>query len=118
MLPLTARLGLYARTAARRTAVAVAGGVLAAVGAGLLLAAVWIVLDQAFGAVAACLLLAAILMGLGAVLLLLRPPAPRLADPLAGITLDMRGGAGALPPLAAAFAFGLSLALQARRGAR
>jgi hypothetical protein len=119
MIPSPTHLGLFARATARRTAIGVAGGALVAVGAGFLLAAVWLVLAQAFGPLAACLVIAALLMGAGALLMLVRPPAPRLSDPMhrlgaAGLPVDPRLGAGGLPPLAAAFVFGLSVALQAR----
>jgi hypothetical protein len=119
MLPSVAELGFFARITARRGALLAAGGVMIAVGAGFVLAAIWVLIAQAYGPVAASLGVAGLLTGIGLVLIALAPRQPVLATPaqylrVRAATAGAFRPTGQLPPVAEAFLFGISIALQLR----
>jgi len=123
MLPQLAEMKQVARGMARRTAVLAAGGALMFVGGGFVVAALWIGLEDAFGAIAATLVVAILLLGLGLLVFGLAPREPRLievAPPLRKTAHDGRlfQHAGALPPMVDAFLFGLAIAMQIRNNRR
>lgn len=135
-----------ARDAARKAGFGLAAGLCILAGAGFLLSAAWLALAAAKGAIFASLMIGLALAGLGLVLLavaLARPRRQRFADDLddgavealrraagggpADMERAMHGllsqagltppATGTMPAMAAAFVFGLTLALQ-RRGRR
>ena len=119
MLPSRADLRRFASGAARRAAVLAAGGLCLAIGGGFLLSALWLVTAERFGSVVASLAMAGLLMGAGLILLVLAPAPPTLPTPAdrlrkAGAQGTAYRPSGHLPPLAEAFLFGLSVALQVR----
>ncbi|PZX18894.1 hypothetical protein LX81_00587 [Palleronia aestuarii] len=81
---------LTARLVARRAVFGSIGGVCLLIGAGFMVAAIWILLDRAYGPLAAALVLAVIFCGLGFCILAFsripprvvpREAAQRMADP-------------------------------------
>jgi len=119
MLPSLAELRRYASGSARRAAFLAAGGLCIAIGGGFLLSALWLIVAAQFGPVAASLVLAALLFGAGLIVLAMAPPAPTLPTPAerlreAGAQGTAYRPSGHLPPLAEAFLFGISVALQIR----
>lgn len=104
--------------AVRRAVLSVVGAVLAGVGVGFLTAAAWMMLEDAYSAIAAALILAGIYAGLGLIILGLNasshddddasPHDEQLRDPA------QHPEPGTIPPLAEAFIIGLNAALAAR----
>lgn len=117
LLPTAAELKLSARSHARHSAYLVAGGVLVAVGAGFLTAAIWIALATAFNGLAAALIIAGTYLGMGLLLLGIAPRPIPLAPPAVRLRAAARKGqiyqpTGSFPPMAEAFLFGLAMAIQ------
>ncbi|MCC5970578.1 MAG: hypothetical protein JJU15_11535 [Pararhodobacter sp.] len=123
MLPPLAEAREVARGTARRTAFLVAGGVLVMIGVGFLLSALWLVVEEAFNALAASLLVAGVLLGVGLLVLGLAPRQPRFTSVDARLRHTAgKGGlyqpTGAFPPVAEAFLFGLAVAMQIKNRRR
>lgn len=119
MLPPLAEVRYVARGTARRTAFLAAGGALVLVGVAFLTAALWIGLEMAFGPLAATLVVAGLLLGVGLLILGLAPQQPRFASPDARLRKQARAGGiyqptGVFPPVAEAFLFGLAVSMQIR----
>ncbi len=104
--------------AMRRALLRIVGGVLLAIGAGFLTAALWIMLEEVYSAMAAAFILAAIFIGIGLILLGVAASAAtreaRIARAEAAREAAAPPGARAMPPLAEAFFAGLNAALAAR----
>lgn len=103
--------------AVRRAVLSVVGAVLAGVGVGFLTAAAWMMLEDAYSAIAAAMILAGIYAGLGLIILGLNasshdddasPHDEQFRDPA------QHPEPGTIPPLAEAFIIGLNAALAAR----
>lgn len=123
LLPGAAEVRGYVRTSARRGLALGAGAVLIAVGVGFVIAAVWMLLAQSFGAIAASLVLAALLLGAGLILVALAPKPAPLPLPEERLRLQAAKGllfrpSGGQPPLLEALLFGLSVAIQIRASRR
>jgi hypothetical protein len=104
--------------AMRRALLRIVGAVLLAIGAGFLTAALWIMLEEVYSAMAAAFILAAIYVGIGLFLLGVAASAAireaRIARAEALRAAAAPPGARAMPPLAEAFLTGLNAALAAR----
>ena len=123
MLPPLTEVKQVARGTARRTAFLTAGGVLVLVGFGFLLAALWLGLETAFGPLAASLVVAGLLLGVGLLVLGLAPRQPVFKSMDARLRKQARDGGlyqptGAIPPLAEAFLFGLAVSMQIKNRRR
>ena len=119
MFPSREELGRFASGTARRVGVLVWGAACLAVGGMFLLAALWMTVAAQFGPIAASLTLAALLFGVGLLLLARAPAMPPLPSPAerlrqSGIDRAPFRPSGQLPPLAEAFLFGIAVALQIR----
>ena len=119
MLPASFEMQARARALARRAGVLTLGGVCLAIGAGFLLAALWQLVAGQFGPLAATCTLALLLIGAGLLVIRLAPPAPVMTPPaerLAGAAAQGQAArsTGQAGPLAEAFLFGASVALQIR----
>lgn len=95
------------------------GGLCLAIGAGLVLAALWIVAAAQFGPVLATMALAGLMLGAGLILLASAPPQPVMPGPADRLRAAAAQGqafrpTGQMPPLAEAVLFGVSVALQMR----
>lgn len=120
MLPRPSDLQRYARNESRRLAVLAAGWLFVATGTGFLLAAVWMLVAEQFGPVAASFALTGLTAGLGILIVLM---APRQQDMIKPPTERRRRPAerqnlfrpdGDMPPLVQALLFGISIALDVR----
>lgn len=104
--------------AIRRALLNACGGVLVAIGLGFLTCAAWIMLEDAYSAIAAALVLAGIYGGLGLILLGVAASSGTRdkADPETAPLRDPSAPPqpGAMPPLVEAFMIGLNAALAAR----
>jgi hypothetical protein len=123
MLPPLAEVGHVARGTARRSVFLMAGGALVLVGTAFLIAAMWIAVEQAFGSLAASLVVAGVLLGIGLLVLALAPHQPRFTSVDARLRQKARTGGlyqptGTLPPVAEAFLFGLAVSMQIRNSRR
>lgn len=123
LLPGAGEMRSYVRVSTRRGLVLAAGAILIAVGAGFVVAALWLMLAQAFGPIQANLGLAAILVGAGLVALALAPRQPPLPVPeerlrVKAVQSLLFRPSGGQPPLLEALLFGLSVAMQIRANRR
>ena len=127
-----ARLRARLRDAARRSALGAAGVFLVVLGAGFLLAAIWIILAEWLDALLASALMGAVLAGVGLILLGLAARSEPVPEPLpddrsrdaaedamlrrllreAGLEVPPKGQK---PPIVDAFLFGLVMALRLRQ---
>lgn len=103
--------------AVRRAIMSMVGAVLAGVGVGFLTAAAWMMLEDAYSAIAAALILAGIYAGLGLIILGLNAAShdnDSAAEDEKHHDPAQHPEPGNIPPLAEAFIIGLNAALAAR----
>lgn len=104
--------------AIRRALICGLGGIFLAVGLGFLTSAAWILLEDAYSALSAALILAALYAGIGLIMLGI-VASSRSRDAHDSRTAPLRDPTtppqpGTIPPLAEAFIIGLNAALAAR----
>ncbi len=104
--------------AIRRALVVTAGGIFVAIGVGFLTSAAWILLEDAYSALAAALILAGVYIGFGLIAFGVASSSAKHEasaaphSPLSNPTTPPQPGA--MPPLAEAFIIGLNAAYAAR----